>query len=243
VPAWSLPRVIAHRCGGALAPENTLAGLRIATTLGIRAVEFDVMLSADGSPWLIHDELLERTTNGGGKVCDTPDSILRTLDAGCYRHPAFSGEPLPTFEAAAALCRELGLMTNVEIKPAEGFEALTGEVVASRILEWWQGGSLPLVSSFSEAALAAARRVAPQLPLGCLWDRPPVDWRERLNALGAYSLHCAAEALDDSVLADAQANGTPVLCYTVNERWLAESLFRRGVTSVFSDRLDVLAGM
>ena len=63
-PSWVLPRVFAHRCGGALAPENTLAGLRIAQALGFGAVEFDVMLSADGSPWLIHDEALERTTDG-----------------------------------------------------------------------------------------------------------------------------------------------------------------------------------
>ncbi|MEO8409530.1 MAG: glycerophosphodiester phosphodiesterase family protein, partial [Propionivibrio sp.] len=59
--ARPLPRVIAHRCGGALAPENTLAGLRIAAAMGFEAVEFDVMLSADGSPWLIHDETLART--------------------------------------------------------------------------------------------------------------------------------------------------------------------------------------
>lgn len=68
-PGWQLPRVFAHRCGGALAPENTLAGLRMAAQLGCRAVEFDVMLSADASPWLIHDETLERTTGGSGRVC------------------------------------------------------------------------------------------------------------------------------------------------------------------------------
>ncbi|MEF8769930.1 MAG: glycerophosphodiester phosphodiesterase family protein [Candidatus Accumulibacter contiguus] len=64
---WSLPRVFAHRCGGALAPENTLAGLRIAARLGLRAVEFDVMLSADASPWLLHDETLaaRRTASAG----------------------------------------------------------------------------------------------------------------------------------------------------------------------------------
>ena len=83
-PAWVLPRVVAHRCGGALAPENTLAGLPIAAALGYRAVEFDVMLSADATPWVIHDETLERTTSGFGNVCATPDVILRTLDAGAY---------------------------------------------------------------------------------------------------------------------------------------------------------------
>ena len=90
-PAWEVPSVIAHRCGGALAPENTLAGLPIAAALGYRAVEFDVMLSADGTPWLIHDETLERTTDGQGKVCDSGDAVLATLDAGARHHRAFKG--------------------------------------------------------------------------------------------------------------------------------------------------------
>jgi glycerophosphoryl diester phosphodiesterase len=106
-----LPRWFAHRGGGSLAPENTLAGIRLAARLGFKAVEFDVMLSGDGTPVLIHDETLERTTNGVGRVCDTPDSTLFALDAG-------QGERIPRFTEAAALCRELGLLANVEISLA-----------------------------------------------------------------------------------------------------------------------------
>ena len=239
-PVWPLPRVFAHRCGGALAPENTLAGLRVAQALGFGAVEFDVMLSADGSPWLIHDEALERTTNGVGRVCDASDAVLQRLDAGSYQHRAFAGEPLPTFAAAAVLCRELGLRANVEIKPAAGFEAVTGEVVARQLVELWHGAPLPLVSSFSEVALQAARRVSPQLPIGQLWVRPPDDWRQRLAALDGYSLHCSAVEVDDTLLAEASAAGVPVLCWTVNSRAQADDLWARGVTSVFSDRIDLL---
>lgn len=239
-PAWGLPRVFAHRCGGALAPENTLAGLPVAQALGLRAVEFDVMLSADGSPWLIHDETLERTTDGHGAVSATTDAQLALLDAGGYQHRSFAGEPLPTFAATAVRCRELGLLANVEIKPAAGFEAQTGEVVARDILELWQGAALPLVSSFSEVALAAARRVAPQLPLGLLCSRPPADWLQRLAAVDGYSLHCNAEEIDDAVLAQAARAGVPVLCWTVNDPAQASALFARGVTSIFADRIDLL---
>jgi glycerophosphoryl diester phosphodiesterase len=242
-PLWTLPRVFAHRCGGALAPENTLAGLPITAALGFRAVEFDVMLSANGSPWLIHDEMLERTTNGVGKVCETSDEVLHGLDAGCFHHRAFAGEPLPTFEATMTRLRELGLMANVEIKPAAGFEAETGEVVARAIMTLCQGTTLPLVSSFSEQALVAARKVAPQLALGLLCERPPVDWVERMDAVAAFSLHCSARELDDDVLATAKAKGIPVLCWTVNERAGAQALFARGVSSVFSDRIDLMNGV
>ncbi len=238
---WSLPRVFAHRCGGALAPENTLAGLRFAAQTGCRAVEFDVMLSADGSPWLIHDETLERTTDGCGRVCEMRDVDLARLDAGARQSGAFAGTPLPTLKAAAALCHELGLMANVEIKPANGFEAITGEVVAQQVLELWRDRPLPLVSSFSETSLLAARRMAPGLPLGALWERPPADWRQRVDALGAFSLHCAARALSDGLLDEARAAGIPVLCYTVNDPLDAETLFLRGVTAVFSDRIDLLS--
>ena len=201
------------------------------------------MLSAEGSPWLIHDDTLERTSNGSGRVGQATDVVLQGLDAGAHLHPAFSGEPLPRLEAAARVCRELGLCANVEIKPARGCEVISGDVVARRVLELWAGNSLPLVSSFSEVALQAARAVAPQLPLALLCEKPPVDWPDRLDELGAYSLHCAAEWVDGSLLALAQSRGTPVLCWTVNDRRQAESLFSQGVTSVISDRIDLLLGV
>ena len=241
-PAWPLPRVFAHRCGGALAPENTLAGLRIAAAIGFRGVEFDVMLSADGSPWLIHDETLERTTSGAGRVGDTSDDALRRLDAGSHQHLAFAGEGVPTLAAAAALCRELGLLANVEIKPSSGSEALTGEVVARHLVELWRGAPLPLVSSFSEVALEAARRVSSRLPIGQLWVRPPDDWRSRLAALDGFSVHCAAGEVDEQLLDDAAAAGIPVLCWTVNQPEVAQSLWACGVSSVFSDRIDLFSG-
>ncbi len=181
-----LPRWIAHRGGGRLAPENTLAGIRMAARLGFKAVEFDVMLSGDGTPVLIHDETLERTTNGAGRVCDTPDSVLFSLDAG-------HGERIPRFAEAAALCRELGLLANVEIKPAAGHELATAAVVS----------------------------------------------RQRLRAI---SLHCDADLLRDEVLAEARAHDIPVLCYTVNAPEQAEMLFARGVSGLFTDRLDLFAG-
>jgi glycerophosphoryl diester phosphodiesterase len=98
-----LPRWFAHRGGGSLAPENTLAGIRLAARLGFKAVEFDVMLSGDGTPVLIHDETLERTTNGVGRVCDTPDnayfSRLMPVRANVFRALP---KPLPC--AASWVC-------------------------------------------------------------------------------------------------------------------------------------------
>jgi glycerophosphoryl diester phosphodiesterase len=156
------PRIIAHRCGGALAPENTLVGLQIAARLGCRGVEFDAMLAADGVPVLIHDETLERTTSGSGRVADMGSTQLVNLDAGAKHHPAFAGEPLPTLGQALLLCAELGLWANVEIKPSVGQEVETGRVVARQAAA---AKCTVLLSSFSESALISAADAAPQLPL------------------------------------------------------------------------------
>lgn len=228
-----LPRLIAHRCGGNRAPENTLAGLHEAARAGCRAVEFDVMLSADGTPVLIHDETLERTTNGVGRVCETPDAVLFSLDAG-------AGERIPTLAEAAALCQRYGLLANIEIKPATGHEAATGASVARFVQERWQGLP-PLLSSFSAEALQAAWCVAPELQYGLLFEAVPADWQRQCGAIGAVTLHCAAGRVTDALLAEAAAAGVPVLCYTVNEAGAAQALFARGVSSVFSDRIDLLA--
>lgn len=228
-----LPRWFAHRGGGSLAPENTLAGIRLAARLGYRAVEFDVMLSGDGTPVLIHDETLERTTNGSGAVCDTPDALLFSLDAG-------QGEPIPRFAEAAQLCRELGLLANVEIKPATGHELRTAEVVARMAADIWQGAPIqPLLSSFSLDALAVARDVAPQLSRGVLFEVVPAGWQQVFEALKARSLHTDALSLSADVLAEAGRLGIPVLCYTVNDVAAAERLLVRGVSGMFTDRLDL----
>lgn len=232
---FPLPRWIAHRGGGSLAPENTLAGIRLAARMGFRAVEFDVMLSAEGTPVLIHDETLERTTNGCGRVCETPDAVLFSLDAG-------GGQRIPRFTEAAALCRALGLLANVEIKPATGHEVRTAEVVAVLAARAWEGDERGvLLSSFSEEALAVARSSAPGLRRGYLCEAVPGDWPERLARLGAHTLHCDGFLVEAAVLAEAQVRSIPVLCYTVDDPEMANSLFARGVSALFTDRLDRFA--
>lgn len=230
------PRVIAHRCGGALAPENTLAGLRIAARLGCKGVEFDVMLSADGVPVLIHDETLARTTNGHGPVAGHSFAALRALDAGARNGPAFGGETIPSLDEALALCARLGLWANVEIKPSAGREEETGHVVGRSLAERWDGNGV--VSSFSAAALAAARAAAPRFDFALLADAIPADWRERLAAAGCRAWHCAADA-DPAAIAALAGTGVAVACYTVNDREQAERLLAAGAAAVFTDRPDL----
>ena len=232
------PRIIAHRCGGALAPENTLEGLRIAARLGVRGVEFDVMLTADGVPVLMHDETLERTTTGSGKLADTTAASLARLDAGSRHHHAFAVSPAPTFAEALELCAELGLWANVEIKPSSGADISTGQAVAQMAA----GARCALVlSSFSFQALSAAAMCAPELKRALLVESVPDDWREQMTSIGATALHLASDALTLTPveLAAACTAAIPVAAYTVNNRAQADRLFAAGVRSIFTDRPDV----
>ena len=238
---WSYPRVIAHRGGGCLAPENTLAAIRKGKELGFTGVEFDVMLAADSVPVLIHDETLERTTNGDGPVARTPSAALEALDAGAWFGRAFSGEPVPRYVDAARLCMRLGLWANVEIKPAAGFERETGKVVAAMSAELWRAAPVaPLLSSFSIDALEAAAAAAPGLARGLLVEAIPDDWRDALARLGCVSLHCSFRHLTKAQARAVRDAGCALLCYTVNDPATVRELFAWGVDAVVTDRLDLV---
>ena len=239
---WPHSRVVGHRGGGALAPENTLAGLRKAAGMGFSAVEFDVMLSADGIPVLIHDETLERTTNGRGAVAATPYARLANLDAGAWFGREYLGERVPSFEQAGKLCVELGLWANVEIKPAPGFERETGAIAARLAHELWRGAqSALLLSSFQPAALAAARAAAPELQRGFLTDKIEVGWSQTAEDLGCVCIHCNCEHLTPEQVRTIRGGGYWLLSYTVNDPDTARRLFSWGVDAIFTDRLDLIA--
>jgi glycerophosphoryl diester phosphodiesterase len=230
--SWPGPRILAHRGGGSLAPENTLGAIRLGASLGFKGVEFDVMLAGDGTPVLMHDQTLERTTNGRGAVAETPYPVLAKLDAG-------NGEPVPTFEQAARLCRELGVWANVEIKPAKGHEGATGAAVAEQAADLWRGAdAAPLLSSFSSEALVRAREAAPALPRGLLVGRIPPDWQARMRELDCAALHCDYKHLGRQTAEQVRAAGFAILVYTVNAPEDVQRLLGWGVDCIVTDALD-----
>jgi glycerophosphoryl diester phosphodiesterase len=239
-PRWPFPRLLAHRGGGALAPENTLSGLRLARRLGYAGVEFDVKLSQDCVPILMHDDTLDRTTSGQGPVAAVPVAALTTLDAGLSFGPGFQGERVPTFDAAARLCRSVGLWANVEIKPCPGRERETGSIVAGTAAALWaETAAPPLVSSFSREALESARLAAPHLPRGLLVVEVPSDWPAALARLDCVSLHVAHEEVTADLVDAVHAAGYALLCYTVDDPARAAELYGLGVDCIVTDRLDL----
>ena len=235
---WNYPRVFAHRGGGTLAPENTLAALRRGFALGFRAVELDVMAARDEGLILMHDDCLGRTIDGSGSIGEIDAAELRTRDAGSWFAPEFAGEPVPAFDDAASYCVQAGIFMNAEIKPVTGDDKRTGRLVA-RACARLPAGSV-LLSSFSSEALAAARDEAPQLPRALLVEAVPADWRLQLQALGAVALHPKAGLLLPEQAQAIKQAGYGVLCYTVNDPVQARALAAMGVDAICTDRLDLI---
>src|SRR6478672_2500948 len=245
---WPYPKIIAHRGGGTLAPENTLAAMACGLRHGFRAVEFDVMLSADGVPVLMHDPQFGRTVRGVGGVAQSSAASLAAMDAGAWFGPQFAGEPVPTYEQAVRFCRQNGIWMNVEIKPAPGFERETGHAVgvwtqrlfAEDIAAGADALALPLFSSFSMEALQAARDTAPAIPRGCLFSKIPDDWEAQLHALGAVALHTNHLHLTPEQAAAVKRQGFGLMCYTVNMQERAREIFGWGVDAFCTDRIDLI---
>lgn len=233
--------VIGHRGAAALAPENTLAGLRKAAELGARWVEVDVQLTADGVPILIHDFVLDRTTDGHGRVGRTPLARIERLDAGEWFGRHYVGEPVPTLAAAIEALAKLGLGANFELKAGPARAARTGRIAARTIAELWPARlPPPVISSFSVRALAAARSAAPEIPRALLLRRLSPGWRRKARALSCAAIHCAHKSLTKGRAARIRAAGYPIRCYTVNDRARARTLKCWGVEAIFTDRPDLL---
>lgn len=224
------PRIIAHRCGGVLAAENSLAGLTAAARVGCRGVEFDTMLSGDGVPVLMHDDTVNRTTTGHGVVSRLTLAELRQIDLG--------GEPVPLLSEALTRCAGLGLWANVELKAAESCdETELGRVVGRLLDQSWNGHGV--ISSFSIAALLAAQSQAPRHAYALLVESLPDDWQELARQTGAIAIHMDATRITTAAITAIRNAGLAVACYTVNERGAAERLLAEGATAVFTDRPDL----
>ena len=246
--SWSYPeRVLAHRGGGTLAPENTMAGLAEGMRRGFRAIEYDIMLARDGVAVVMHDPYLGRTVAGSGNVFDYDGLELAAMDAGSWFARAYDGEPVPLFVEYAGFCKAHGVWMNMEIKPAPGYDIETGGTVA-RIAAGMFADEIaarrwdvvPLLSSFSELALEAAREVAPEVPRALLMSELPPDWERRVQAVGAVAVHVNHRHLTRELAQAVKGAGYALFCYTVNDPARARELFSWGVDAFCTDRIDLI---
>jgi glycerophosphoryl diester phosphodiesterase len=240
LPRWPYPLWIAHRGAGKLAPENTLAAFRLGAAYGYHAFECDVKLSADGVPFLLHDDTLERTTTGTGRAGDRPWSELSRLDAGAWHGRSYAGEPIASFEAIARYCLANDFRLDLEIKPTPGLEQETGRAVGEWVRKLWRA-TPPLLSSFRPESLAGAREVAPELPRALLLDTLWPNCMAVAEALGCVAVVTNDALMDAALIAQLHSAGRQALVYTVNEAARAHELLALGIDGIVTDAVDRLS--
>jgi glycerophosphoryl diester phosphodiesterase len=222
-----LPKVIGHRGAAAYAPENTLESFREARYRGATWVEIDVKLTADGVPIVMHDPSLERTMGVDRLVAETRAADLP--------------KAVPTFEAAIDCFRELGLGCNVEIKPCEGREAETARVAVETLRRRWPAAlPAPLLSSFKDASLRAARDAAPEFARAVLIDALEDDWGKRAAAVAAVGVNTNGKKLTAPRAVEIRKAGYLLSVYTINDGDVAKALAGMGVQCVITDAPDVI---
>jgi glycerophosphoryl diester phosphodiesterase len=224
----------AHRGARRDAPENTLPAFELAVDQGADGVEFDVQLSADGTVVVIHDETVDRTTNGSGPVAGLTVSQLQALDASAG-FAGYKGVQIPTLAQALDLLAPTSLKVNIELKNAEeaypGLEervlaAVTGYGLADRVV----------ISSFNHYSLKKLQTLGATSQLCMLYTDPLYKpWRYAAR-LGLGAIHPPARfVLGHSWVRKAQAAGLAVRPWVVNaDRKLARA-FRWGLDGVFTD--------
>ena len=214
-----------------------MAAFKLGAANGFRAFECDVKLSQDGVPFLLHDTDLKRTTNGTGVASHEPWARLATLDAGSWHSARFAGEPLLRLRDLATYCLPGGYSLNIEIKPTPGDEEKTGRVVAQEAAQLWRNHNPPLLSSFSDDALASAREAEPLLPRALLLDELSQGWLDRADQLGCVAVVAHYPLFEAGMFKRITDSGMSALAYTVNDHRIATELIALGLDGLITDSL------
>ncbi len=232
------PLVTSHAACKGHAPENTLAGIEQAIRLGTDAIEIDVHTTADGVPVLIHDETVDRTTDGTGNIEQMTFDAARRLDAGARQFaPKFKGALIPTLAEVLALTRGHVLL-QIEIKQM-GIE----EQVAQAVRDAGAIGDCE-VHSFYPQVVQAMRGVEPRMAAALLTDgRRVVDWADlfgfalSLNAQGVSVYYAFATP---TVVRQGQLRSLTFMTWTVDDESDMSNMLAAGVDSICSNFPDLV---
>ncbi|HSX20340.1 MAG TPA: glycerophosphodiester phosphodiesterase family protein [Gammaproteobacteria bacterium] len=233
--------LIGHRGAAGLRPENTLCSFSYAAELGLNWIEFDVHLTKDNHWIVIHDDTLDRTTNGHGPVTEHTADELIELDAGLWFNPPYPEQTLPTLMDTLHLAAELNLFCNVEIKGADSNPQLNAQQFATFVRKNNDVvDNQILVSSFNLEVLVELRKLLPDLPLAYIKDEFTEDMITLAQQHNFASINCLAKRFTTTYMQAAQRANIPVFLYTVNDMTTANYWIDKGVTGLFTDRPDLL---
>lgn len=229
-----LTMIFAHRGYSASYPENTMKAFKEAEKTGCDGIELDVQLTKDGEVIVIHDEKVDRTTNGSGYVKDFTFKDIRNLDASYQHKMLFKKEPIPSLKEVLEWLQTNQLHCNIELKngiiPYEGME----EAVISLIREYGMSNRV-ILSSFNHYSVVYCYRIAPDIetaPLLAEGLYMPWVYAQSIRAKAIHPKHLAAP---NELITSAMENGIAVRPYTVNKESDMKRLFDVGCTAFITD--------
>lgn len=230
----SFPKIIAHRGIPPVAPENTLVSFQAALALDIDGIETDVQATKDGELILCHDETLDRTTSGHGWIKDHTFKQIRSLSAGAWFDPRYSGEKIPSLAEFLELVQDTDLLINLEIKnsiiPYPGIEK---QIIS--MIHHYKMARRVIISSFNHYSLLICKSIDPALKTGILYECCLVEPWEYAKKLGADALHPSFHTLTPELIKRASAEQLLVHPYTVDLPADMERMASLGVSGIITN--------
>ena len=231
---WPLV-LVGHRGAAGLAPENTLPSFDLAHALGVDAIELDVHLSRDGIPVVIHDETVDRTTNGHGRVADLTVAELTALDAGTLSGTASTIARIPTLAAVLAWARGRCRVV-IELKGTEDVRLARRTI---DVIRKFAMDDHVLLISFDHGAIGEIHPIAGLIPRGVLYAKPMDDPIAMAFAVGATVICPHWSLATHEVISAAHAAQLAVSVWTANDDRAVRSSLAARVDAVTSDYPDV----
>jgi glycerophosphoryl diester phosphodiesterase len=230
--------VLAHRGASAYAPQNTIPSFKKALEMKAQGIELDVQLSSDGVPVIIHDFMLDKTTDLSGFVHTHSWQELRKADAGLWFGQEFRGTQIPSLEEVLALIPK-DVLLNVEIKSITSLNQPVAPIV-SQILNQETDRNL-IVSSFNHPILKEFQSLSPDVKLGILTANDFIDFPSYVESSGIrpYSIHPEASYLSSRFIGDCHKREWKVMTYTINSVPQSRMVESLGTDGIFSDYPDL----
>ena len=234
-----LPKLIGHRGVKNLNPENTLESIIAAFDLGLECVEIDVKVSKDNIPLLLHDDTLDRTTNGSGLVCDFTFDQINQLDAGYFFYNSKTDIKVPNLSSVLDLIKRKQKYLNIELKPNKNFEKLNVENTL-KVINTISYDKI-YFSSFDLASCIILKETAPHFQCGFLnHDFTKFNIDETIDICKKYNFFSCGINLNlvsNSVVNQFVENEIQVTVYADNNisEVKAQNLWSNKVTSIFID--------
>ncbi|WP_200760912.1 glycerophosphodiester phosphodiesterase [Effusibacillus dendaii] len=229
--------IIGHRGASAYAPENTFSAFKLAQKLGCHGLEFDVQLTRDGVPIVIHDETLDRTTNHVGQVSNFLWKEIQLIDAGLWKGEQWRGERIPALEDVLTECK--GMYLNIELKNSKiAYPGLEETIV--RLIERYCDIGNVIVSSFNHSSLQQIKKLAPHIQTGVLYERQPKDAVSYIKNLGGTAAHPNFRFVKKEQVDAFHQEGISVSTWTVNSLRDLKAAIRSGVDRIITNYPDRL---